>query len=183
MTMNLKTGISMAMLSIAVLGVRAFAQDVRYNYDTEADFTTYKTYMWVDIPGGEEVDSLTEKQIKTAIEEALATKGLSKVEGGSADLAVAYDVAISQEKRLTMTGTGYGLSPRWGGMGTIYGNTASIPIGAVTLSMFDTGTKQLVWRGVATKQINTGVKPEKREQNLKKGAAKLLKNFPPKKKS
>jgi len=39
--------------------------------------------------------------------------------------------------------------------------------------------KQLVWRGVASKQIDTKAKPDKREKNLDKGMAKLLKNYPP----
>ena len=48
--------------------------------------------------------------------------------------------------------------------------------------MFDAKKKQLVWRAVASKAIDEGVKPEQREKNAAKAAQKLLKNFPPKKK-
>ncbi len=30
----------------------AYGQDVHYNYDRSANFGTYRTYQWVDIPGG-----------------------------------------------------------------------------------------------------------------------------------
>ena len=31
----------------------AFAQDVRYNFDKEAQFANFKTYKWVEIKGAE----------------------------------------------------------------------------------------------------------------------------------
>lgn len=173
---------SLTAMTVLLIGGWALAQDVRYNFDKAADFSKYKTYMWVAVPGGDKLDSLTDKQLRSAIDEGLATKGLSKVEGGNADMAVAYEVALTTEKQVTFTGTGYGYGGRWGrmgGMGTVYGDTSTIPIGAVTLNMFDAGTKELVWQGVATKQIDPKAKPEKREKNMKKGVAKLLKNYPP----
>ncbi len=177
--MNTVRTVLLAIVTVLFFGGLSLAQDVRYNFDATANFAKYRTYMWVEVPGGDKLDSITDKQLKTAIEEALGTKGLSKVEGGNADMAVAYQVAITTEKQVSLTGTGYGLPLRWGGMGSVHGDTNTIPIGAVTLSMFDPGTKQLVWQGVASKQIDTGAKPEKREKNLRKGMLKLLKNYPP----
>ena len=174
---------SLTAMTVLLVGGLALAQSVQYNFDPGTDFSKYKTYMWVDVPGGDKLDSLTDKQLRTALEEALATKGLTKAEGGDAVLAVAYNVAITTEKEITLTSTGFGRPRGWGGMGTVYGDTATIPIGAVTLAMYDSSRKELVWRGVATKQIDTGASPEKRQKNLRKGAAKLLKNYPPKKKS
>jgi hypothetical protein len=46
--------------------------------------------------------------------------------------------------------------------------------------MYDPSKKQLVWRGVASKTLDTKAKPDKRQKNLQKAAAKLLKNYPPK---
>jgi hypothetical protein len=48
--------------------------------------------------------------------------------------------------------------------------------------MYDPAGKQLVWRGKASKTLDENAKPEKRQKNLAKAAAKLLKNYPPKKK-
>ena len=48
--------------------------------------------------------------------------------------------------------------------------------------MYATAPKTLVWRGVASKTLDTEAKPEKQEKNLKKAVDKLLKNYPPKEK-
>ena len=49
--------------------------------------------------------------------------------------------------------------------------------------MYDPAKKQLVWRGEATKTLDPKAKPDKRQKNITKGVAKLLKNYPPKVKS
>jgi hypothetical protein len=45
--------------------------------------------------------------------------------------------------------------------------------------MNDSAKHDLVWRGVASKTIDPKAKPEKRQKNLDKAVAKLLKNYPP----
>ncbi len=166
------------------------AQEVGYNYDQQTDFAKYKTYKWVVVEGGEKVDDITDSQIKAAIDKQLGLKGLSKAGGQEADLFVAYQVAVNSEKQLTAWNTGYGMGPGWGGRwyGGYYGGgmttatTSTIRVGTVGLDMYDAQAKKLVWRGVASKQIDAKAKPEKRQKNLEKGAAKLLKEFPPKQK-
>jgi hypothetical protein len=166
----------------------ALAQDVSYNFDKEADFSKYKTYKWVEVKGGDQIDQLAAKQITDAIDRQLATKGLTKTDSDSADLYIAYQVALSQEKQMTTWDTGYGMGAGWGpywrggyyGGGTTTSTTSTIHIGSVVLDMYDSAKKQLVWRGIASKQLDPKAKPEKRQKNLDKGAAKLLKNYPPK---
>jgi hypothetical protein len=55
------------------------SQSVRYNFDNTADFSKFKTYKWVVIKDAPAVDDLTDKQIKAALDAALAQKGLTKV--------------------------------------------------------------------------------------------------------
>jgi hypothetical protein len=181
----------LALTTALMLGAAvAYGQDVSYNFDQQADFTKYKTYRWVQVKDAEQVDALTAQQITAAFEKQLALKGLTKAEGDAADLAIAYQVAISQEKQIQtmdsgMYGAGWG--PRYyggyygGGMSTT--TTSTIFVGSVALDMYDAAGKNLVWRSIASKQIDTKAKPEKREKNLNKGAEKMLKNYPPKKKS
>jgi len=64
----------------------SLAQDVRYNFDKNADFSKFKTYKWVPIKDAAKVSDLVDKQIKDAIDAELATKGLTKVEGDDANL-------------------------------------------------------------------------------------------------
>jgi len=174
---------------LVVCAVPARGQDVRYDFDKDKDFSKYKTYRWVEIKGADKPDDLTAKKIVGAIDAELAKKGLTKVEGDNADLYVGYQTAIATEKQYTMYNTGWDYGPGWGGgwygyggmsSSTTYGSSSTVYIGQLDLSMYDPGTKQLVWRGAASKTLDPKAKPEKKEKNINKAVTKLLKNFPPK---
>jgi len=163
-------------LSALVFAAIASAQDVSYNFDTSARFNDFKTYKWVEIPGGVKLDDLLVRQLNSALQAELGKKGLSKTDSETADLYIGYQVAINQERAINAYGMGGGW--RMGG-GMVNAQTSTIQIGTMDLDMYDPATKTLVWRGAATKTIDMGIKPAKREQNIQKGAAKLLKNYPP----
>ncbi len=173
--------------SIFLLAGIAAAQDVRYNYDKDADFTKYKTYKWVEIKTSDK-DPLIDSQIKSAIDTELATKGLTKTDSDSADLYVAYQAAISTEKQVNTFSTAFGYGPGWGyyrgygGMGSSTGTatTSTLYIGSLQLDFYDAQSKKAVFRAVGTKEIDTKAKPEKRQKNLAKGLKKMLKEYPPK---
>jgi hypothetical protein len=93
-------------------------EDVRYNFDSKADFTQFKTYKWVDIKGADHANQLAEKQIQDAVGAELAKKGLQKTDSDSADLYIAYQTAIGTEKQFTSYNTGWGYGPGWGVVGT-----------------------------------------------------------------
>jgi len=50
----------------------ASAQDVRYNFDKDTEFSKFKTYKWVTIKDASKLDDLRDKQIKQAVEAELA---------------------------------------------------------------------------------------------------------------
>ena len=70
---------------LLLLASSAQSQDVRYNFDNSADFSKFKTYKWVTLKNAAPVDDLTDKQIKAALDAALAQKGLTKVDGDTLD--------------------------------------------------------------------------------------------------
>jgi hypothetical protein len=173
--------------SVLLIAGCAVAQDVRYNFDRDADFSKFKTYKWVSLGATTQGDSLLSKQIKTAVEIELGVKGLTKVEDDTADLYVGYQTAVGQEKSFTSYNSSWGYGPGWyrggwygypgGGMTT--GQTSTIYTGQLDLDMYDSANHDLVWRGVASKTIDTNAKPDKQQKNLIKAVAKLLKNYPP----
>ncbi len=167
--------------------VCAHGQDVHYNYDRSANFASYKTYQWVDIPGGAVADQLIDRDIKRAVDEQLAQKGLTRVEEG-ADLYVGYHAAIDKEKSVNLSAWGTGAGPGgWGGWGpwegwgsgTVTGQTSTITVGTLMIDMYDPAKRQLIWRGDASKTIDLKKDPDKNYKNLQKAIAKLLKNYPP----
>jgi len=150
-------------LMALALATSAYAQDVRCNYDSDADFTKFKTYKWVEIPGGVEMDDLIQKQLTSTLEAALATKGLTKTDSDTADLLIGYKVSTSEEKQINAYGNRFGMGPRWGGgMGTA--TISTLTNGSVALDMYETSSKHLVWRGVATKTLDPNAKPDKRRR-------------------
>ena len=174
----------LALLLLGVTGV--VAQDVRYNYAKDADFSKFKTYKWVDIKGADHPNQLVQKQITDSIDAELAKKGLTKTDSDSADLYIGYQTAIGTEKQFTSYNDSWGYGPGWyrggwygGGGGMTTGQTSTIYTGQLVLDMYDSAKKDLVWRGTASKTIDVKAKPEKREKNLQKAVAKLLKNYPP----
>jgi Domain of unknown function (DUF4136) len=155
------------------------AQDVTYNSAPGTDFSKFKTYKWVKIEGAEYPDQILDQQIKQSIDSQLAAKGFTKSDSDNADLYVGYQVSITQEKEWNA----YGMGGGWrmgGGMATATSST--LQIGTLAFDVYDQAGKQLVWRGAATKTLNPPKDPDKRQKNLEKGVAKLLKNFPPPKK-
>jgi len=157
----------------------AYGQDVHYNYDRSANFAGYKTYQWVDIPGGSVPDQLVHQAIKQATEEQLTLKGLTRVEN-NADLYIGYQVVINLEKSVSLWGDGPGWwDGPWGGTRSMRGQTSTIPVGILVMDLYDVGRKQLVWRGDAIKTIDLKKEPEKNYRNLQKVMAKLFKNYPP----
>ena len=177
-----------------LLLVASFAsgQDVRYNFDKNADFSKFKTYKWVTLKDAATVNDLVSKQITDAVDAELATKGLTKVTEDSANLYIAYQVGVGQEKEFTSFNSDWGYGGGWyrggwyggmGGMSTTTGQTSTIYIGQLALDMYDSANKDLAWRGVASKTLDPKAKPEKQQKNLAKAVKKLLKNYPPTAKS
>ena len=166
------------------LGIAAFAQDVQFDYDRSANFNGYKTYQWVDywpVPVG---DQLLDQDIKRAVDEQFAGKGLRRVESGG-DLYVGYQAGISEQKQFDAFGSGLGGGPfgaglgGFGSFGDIHGTTSTIEVGKLIIGLFNPATKQLVWRGSASKTLDIKKDPDKNYRNLEKAMAKLFRNYPP----
>jgi len=170
--------VQLAMLvGLILFACRAvLAQDVTYNSAPGTDFSKFKTYKWVRIEGAEYPDQIVDQQIKQSIDSQLAGKGFTKSENDTADLYVGYQVSISQEKQWNAYGGGVGW--RMGG-GMASATSSTLQIGTLAFDVYDQAGKQLVWKGTATKTLNPPKDPDKKQKNLDKGVAKLLKNFPP----
>jgi hypothetical protein len=186
---NISRRFVVTLAALALVGGIARAQDVKYNFATGTDFGKFKTYRWIDLPAAEKPDALVDQQIRDAIDANLAKKGLTKATGENADVLVAYQVAVTQERQWNAYSTGgYGYGGygwRYGGMGggMTTATSSTLNVGTLAFDMYDTSAKKLVWKGTATKTLNPSKDPKKNQERLQKAMDKLLKNFPPKEKA
>jgi hypothetical protein len=156
----------------------AFAQQVKTDFDHQANFSQYKTYSWQEI---KPANSLWDTRIKNAVDVELAAKGWTQVDSGG-DVAVVA-IKTSQTQRTLQTfydgfGGGWGWR-RFGGVG--FGDSTTTEqdykVGTLVVDLYDAKTKQLIWRGSAQDTLSD--KADKNEKNLNKGVAKMFKKFPP----
>jgi hypothetical protein len=168
---------SVNLAAVFCLGMAAFAQDVRVEYDRSINLSACRTYQWVDYKPVQIADQLIDRDIKRAVDGQLAGKGLRRVETGG-DLTVGYQASISQEKQFDSLGWGGG--PPWlGNWGNTRVTTSTIEVGTLAIGLVDPFAKQLVWRGVATRTLDMSKDPDKNYRTLEKAMSKLFRNYPP----
>jgi hypothetical protein len=154
----------------------AFAQNVKTDFDHQANFSQYKTYSWQEIKPG---NSLWDARIKSAVDAQLSAKGWTQVDNGG-DVAVVAIKTTQTEKTLQTFYDGFGGGWGWrgfGGMGQATTTEQDYKEGTLVIDLYDAKTKQLIWRGSAEDTLSN--KAAKNEKNLDKGVAKMFKEFPP----
>jgi Domain of unknown function (DUF4136) len=164
-------------LFLVALGT-AFAQQVKTDFDHQANFAQYKTYSWQEI---KPANSLWDARIKNAVDAQLAAKGWTQVDSGG-DVAIVAIKTTQTQRSLQTFYDGFGGGWGWrrfggGGFGESTTTEQDYEEGTLIVDMYDTKTKQLIWRSSAEDTLSN--KAEKNEKNLDKGVAKMFKKFPP----
>jgi hypothetical protein len=171
--------------ALLALGVgRVAAQSPNYSFDRNADFSKYKTYKWVRIESPQHLDDLTADQLIGTLDVELAKKGLTKSPSDKADLYIGYQITRGNEKQLSHYEIGAEYEPEAGATTGTAGETrTTVHSGQLILYMFDAARRQLVWWCVLSNAIDADVEPDKKQKHMDKAMAKLLKDYPPQKKS
>ena len=86
--MNNRRRISLLAGIVFLCATASFAQQVKTDYDRNADFNKYKTYSWENV---HTANALWVDRIKAAVNSALAAKGWTQVDSGG-------DVSISVQR-------------------------------------------------------------------------------------
>ena len=154
------------------------AQQVKTDYDRGANFGQYKTYSWEQV---KTKDALDVDRIKNAVNVALTAKGWTQVESGGDVSIVAIEMTQNQQTLNTFY-DGFGGGWGWrrfggGGLGEATTTTETYKVGTVVVDLFDSKTKQLIWRGATSDTLSNN--SDKNIKNLDKGVEKMFKNFPP----
>jgi hypothetical protein len=152
----------------------ALAQSVKYDYNTNTDFTKYKTYAWL-APGDTVFNKYrTEKVyaglITLSANEELAARGLKQVNENPDAIFIFYTsveefTKYSQGATLSMgvavAGPGYyaaGSAPVAGGKIT----ASTMEDGTLSYAMYDYKTTKLIWSG----RVEKSFKPSDDVQKL-----------------
>jgi len=199
-----------AITAFLALVICAYGQDVHYNYARGTNFSSYKTYEWMNLPStssaslpglpgtrptvdipeggalsavrdGASDDQLIAQEIQRAVDEQLTQKGLTRVESNG-DLLISYHAAIHEEKGVDLIGSGFGGRGYGWWDGSVRGQTSSIPVGTLVIDVYDSAKKRLIWRGDASKTVELKKDPDKNYKSLQRAMAKLFKNYPPREK-
>jgi hypothetical protein len=154
------------------------AQDVKTDYDHNADFTQYKTYSWEHV---QTKDPLFIDRIKSAVNAALAAKGWTQVDSGG-DVSIIAIQTTQEQQTLNTFYDGFGGGWGWrrfggGGFGEATTTTDTYKVGTLVVDLYDTKTKQLVFRGTSSDTLSNNA--NKNTENLDKGIEKMFKKFPP----
>jgi len=183
--MHMHKKLVLALVAVVVAPALLLAQKVSYDYNKSANFAAYKTYQQKD--GTKVGQPLIDDRIVAAIDTELAAKGLSKATADP-DVVVVYHVAFDKEKDISTFSSGYGggygpYGYGWGGGwagGTTTTQVRDITIGTLVIDMADAKKKEIAWRGMGVKEVNTQAKPEKRDKSISEAVKKIFKNYPPK---
>ena len=176
--MKLQRAVFVLMGVMLLLAGKSSAQQVKTDYDRSANFAQYKTYSWEQVKTR---DALDVDRIKAAVNAALAAKGWTRVESGGDVSIVAIEMTRDQQTLNTFY-NGFGGGWGWrrfggGGFGDATTTTETYKVGTLVLDLFDTKSKQLIWRGSSSDTLSNN--SDKNIKNLDKGAEKMFKNFPP----
>jgi hypothetical protein len=139
-------------LVLAVLIVGGCAKAIKYSYDISTPFSGLNSYKWEPSSPPYRQDSLLEANVQFLADQALEKKGFSKT-SGKPDLLVSmsYEYEVSNSKY-------------------------SYQLRMMTLNIYKSENKELIWRGSAFGPINTDAASE----DLSQAVQDILLNFPPK---
>jgi hypothetical protein len=167
--------------AVLLLGIAALSAcsgiTTSSDYDKGTNFSKYKTYAWKDVHPTQ--NALVENRIKSAVDSVLASKGLKKVDA-SPDLWVVEHTHLTKETQVDTYNTGWGYGWRWGyGAGMTTSTVSQIPVGNLVVDLVDAGEKQLVWRGTASKALDSSATAADREKSTNEAVQKMFAGYPP----
>ena len=145
--MSIRTPLATLGLTLAIAGSLS-AQKVSTDWDHSANWSKYNSY-YIQIQKAFG-DQLSQERAIAAVDSALKSKGWKKVSSLDASSA---------------------------GMGMATTSTSSYEVGTLVVDIFDTQTKQLLFRGQAQETVSNNA--EKNTKNLYKATEKMFKDFPP----
>jgi len=155
---------------------------VGYDYDTEKNFSEYKTYDFLTNPDNTQMKELTLKRVKQAIIRELSPKGLVQ-STENPDLLIAIHTDIRSKAQIATYG--YYYSPyavywsSYGYYGAYNVEVREFQKGTLVLDFVDSKSKLMVWQGVGEGALPEIPRTEQIEKIVNKAVKEIIKKYPP----
>lgn len=187
------TAVSRCVLMVVILSAMAGCAgiSVSTDYDTSRDFSTLKTYAWLEPKAKLVIDPLVDndlmdKRIRRSVDAELQKRGYIKATGDkAADFLITYHVMAEDKLSVSSFQGAFGYYPCWnpGCAGYGYGIDPDISVqqykqGTFMLDVIDPASKRLIWRGVAGEPLTSGT-PQQRDAYVRAIVGAILAKFPP----
>jgi hypothetical protein len=128
------------------------------------DLANYRTYDWYEPPSGK-LQTIGEQQMRTALQQDLALRGLTLATSAAPDFLVAYH-AVEQPKADVAPGYAWGSFP----------DVVTYREGTLVVDFIDRKTNTVFWRGTARGAVDHPSNPD--PQKINEAVAKLIKQYP-----
>jgi hypothetical protein len=161
----------------------AWGQEAYVDFDKEADFESYQTFIWVKSDEDlSESSPLWHDRVRNGITSRMVDGDMTELSGDAVpDVYVTYYASEKQVTRVVTDHMGYGYGGsyyrRGGGMNMGMTTSTSREItydkGTLVIDIWDAKSEKLVWRGSTTDTISDN--PKKMEKRLNKMLDKLIK--------
>jgi len=146
----------------------AFAQTVQTDYDHNFNLAKFKTYGFhqqTSQPADALASSpINDRRIHDALDTQLSTSGFAA--SAQPDFWIAY--FVKTQKGLNIQDNRWGVFQRMGNV-----NVAAVTEGTLVVVFIDAATRQEVWRGYVSGEINA----KNLDKDVNKGVAKLIQKF------
>ena len=162
----------LAVLAISGCGSTAAELPIRTEYSKTTDFHEWKTFRFSSEGTSSDHNRYPrfESMAQQALEEELTARGYERIEEGTPDFRVAFDLIFRGEKNQQVSPEGGGAEP----MARSY--SGSRQSGTLTVRMLDPLSSQILWTGHVAEIKMKSIEPQK---ELEKAVWRLMVEFPP----
>ena len=171
----IRTAIPLTLIAVfALLGCGSTTAElpVRTDYVKTANFQDWKTFRFASDSKGTDHTRYPkyERHAQQALEDELTSRGYTRIEEGSPDFRVAFDLIFRGDTQPQMAPEGGGAEPQ------ARSYSGSRQTGTLIVKMLDPNTSQILWTGqISELKMNT-IEPQK---GFQKAVWRLLAEFPP----
>ena len=177
MTNNINSILFTILFSLSILSCGSIK--VASDYDSDADFSNYKTFAFYKYGIDKvEISDIDKKRILKSIQNTLLNKGLTLDENPD----ILINIATKSSENIYIDNSFY--SPYYTGWYPYYGRghrqvAYSTSQGALYIDVIDTKSKQLIWQGKGIGVLSS--KKSYRDELVNNYVTKILEVYPPEK--